>query len=104
MPDPAPRSPARLLWPLLIALLAVLAIIFMLNPSGDTDEPGVSDPIVLEDFGEPVAPADPLDFSDVPPPPDVGDQAGPPVERQPTETPLPMPAPAVPGQPAAPAQ
>lgn len=100
MPDPRPGSNARLLWPLLIGLLLVLLVIWMLSPSGDTTEPGVEDPIVMEDPALPGAPdADPLDLGDVPPPVEGALADGPPVDRQPTETPLPMPAPAAPGQP-----
>lgn len=104
MPDPAPRSNARLLWPLLIALLLVLTIIWMLSPSGDTAEPGVDDPIVIEDPSLPAADIDALDLDRAPPPPEDELTDGPPVDREPAETPLPVPAPAAPGQPAPPPQ
>jgi len=38
---------------MVLALLAVLVLVFILNPSGDTDTPGVNDPIVIDDFTDP---------------------------------------------------
>ena len=42
---------SRMLWPLIIALFAVIFAIVMLSPSGDRDGT-VQDPIVIEDTGE----------------------------------------------------
>lgn len=54
MADPT-RSTGKWLWPLLIALLAILLLVWLLNPSGDT-EGQVEDPIVTPEFGESPAP------------------------------------------------
>lgn len=55
-PAPAPyQSKSRWLWPMVIALLAVLVLVFMLSPSGDRDDPGVEDPIVIDDVSDPAA-------------------------------------------------
>jgi len=53
--DPAPRSKSKLLWPLVIALLAVLLLIWFISPSGDRDAPGVEDPIVTGELADPAA-------------------------------------------------
>lgn len=50
-PATNPNSPrSKWLWPTLIALLGMLAIIVLFNPSGDGDGT-VEDPIVIEDMG-----------------------------------------------------
>jgi hypothetical protein len=51
----SPRTTGKWLWPLLIALLAIILLVWLLNPSGDT-EGQVEDPIVTPEFGEPAAP------------------------------------------------
>jgi hypothetical protein len=57
MADPVPsRTSGKWLWPLVIALLAIILVIWMLNPSGDTDEGQVEDPIVTPELAEPAAP------------------------------------------------
>lgn len=62
MADPTPSGPRNWLWPLLIALLGVLLLVWLLNPSGDEDTGAVEDPIVTPDLGEPTANAPaPLD-------------------------------------------
>jgi hypothetical protein len=57
MADQVPsRTAGKWLWPLVIALLAVLLLIWLLNPSGDRDEGQVEDPIVTPELGEEPAP------------------------------------------------
>lgn len=57
MADPAPtRTTGKWLWPLLIALLAILLLIWLFSPSGDTDEAQVEDPIVTPELGQEAAP------------------------------------------------
>ena len=51
MADPTSR-PAKWLWPLIIALLAVLLLIWLFNPAGEGDAE-VEDPIVTGDVSEP---------------------------------------------------
>ncbi|QDH34414.1 hypothetical protein [Porphyrobacter sp. YT40] len=46
-PQP-PRN--KWLWPAVIALMGVLAVVVIINPAGDTDGT-VEDPIVIEDTG-----------------------------------------------------
>lgn len=55
MADPAPTcSSGKWLWPVVIALLALLLLFWLLNPSGDrTGE--VEDPIVTGDVADPGA-------------------------------------------------
>lgn len=62
-PEPAPRSPSKWLWPTVIALLAVLLLIWLMSPSGDRDDPGVNDPIVTGDMSDPAMeePLGPMD-------------------------------------------
>lgn len=55
MADPVSNGPRKWLWPLLIALLAVLLLIWFLNPSGNEDDTAVEDPIVTGDLSEPAA-------------------------------------------------
>ena len=52
MADPLNPQPPRnkWLWPAVIALMGVLAIVVIINPAGDTDGT-VEDPIVIEDTG-----------------------------------------------------
>ncbi|WP_086608982.1 hypothetical protein [Erythrobacter donghaensis] len=52
MADPLNPQPPRnkWLWPAVIALMGVLAIVVMIDPSGDGDGT-VEDPIVIEDTG-----------------------------------------------------
>ena len=52
MADPLNPQPPRnkWLWPTVIALMGVLAIVVIINPAGDTDGT-VEDPIVIEDTG-----------------------------------------------------
>lgn len=53
MADPINPQPTgkKWLWPLIIALFAVVLLIVLLNPSGERDGT-VQDPIVMEDTGE----------------------------------------------------
>ena len=80
MAEPTSR-PAKWLWPLIIALLAVLLLIWLFNPAGDEDTGQVEDPIVTGDMAEPAAPdagslelAEPIPAEQAPepvaPPPD----------------------------------
>lgn len=64
MADPVPtRTTGKWLWPVLIALLAIILLIWLFSPSGDTDEAQVEDPIVTPELGEEPAPAaDELDL------------------------------------------
>lgn len=56
MADPVPsRTTGKWLWPLLIALLAILLLIWLFSPSGDR-EGEVGDPIVTGELAEPAAP------------------------------------------------
>ena len=56
MADPVPsRTTGKWLWPLLIALLAILLLIWLFSPSGDR-EGEVDDPIVTGELAEPAAP------------------------------------------------
>ena len=56
MADPSPsRTTGKWLWPLLIALLAILLLIWLFSPSGDR-EGEVDDPIVTGELAEPAAP------------------------------------------------
>lgn len=52
---PPPRSGANWLWIILIALLGILLIVWLLDPSGDTDDGAVEDPIVMPDPAAPAA-------------------------------------------------
>lgn len=55
MADPVPtRSSSKWLWPVLIAMLALLLLFWLLNPSGDRTG-AVDDPIVIDDVSEPGA-------------------------------------------------
>lgn len=105
MADPAPRSNSKWLWPLVIALLAVLLLIWFISPSGDRDDPGVEDPIVTGELADPAAEegAGPLGQGlpgeGAPDPaaggePVEGRQSAPEVDTQPTEAvAVPPPAP-----------
>ena len=53
-PPPPPTGP-NWLWITLIALLAILLIVWLVNPSGDRDEAGIDDPIVMPDPAAPDA-------------------------------------------------
>ena len=56
MADPVPsRTTGKWLWPLLIALLAILLLIWLFSPSGDR-EGEVGDPIVTGELAEPAGP------------------------------------------------
>ena len=56
MADPSPsRTTGKWLWPLLIALLAILLLIWLFSPSGDR-EGEVDDPIVTGELAEPAGP------------------------------------------------
>ena len=55
MADPVPpRASARWLWPAVIAVLAILLLVWAFSPSGDRDT-AVEDPIVIEDVADPAA-------------------------------------------------
>ncbi len=91
MADPdIPGSRAKWFWLLAIVLLAVLTLVWLFNPSGNEDEPGVEDPITTGDLTEPVpAGADTVDQPIVPgaPPAEEGTStlpAEPPLETEPT--------------------
>ena len=61
MADPA-GSRAKWIWIVLLAVLAVLALVWLLDPSGEEDEAGLEDPIVSGNLAEPAAePAEPLE-------------------------------------------
>ena len=48
----------RWLWPIVIVVLAILLLIVLFSPSGDTEDPQVEDPIVTPEFQDPAeAPA-----------------------------------------------
>ena len=52
---PPPRTGPNWLWIAVIALLAILLIVWLVNPSGDTDDAMVEDPIVVPDPAAPDA-------------------------------------------------
>ena len=56
MADPSPsRTTGKWLWPVLIALLAIITLIWLFSPSGDR-EGEVGDPIVTGELAEPAGP------------------------------------------------
>ena len=56
MADPSPsRTTGKWLWPVLIALLAIILLVVMFSPSGDR-EGEVGDPIVTGELAEPAGP------------------------------------------------
>lgn len=52
---PPPRTGPNWPWIIVIALLAILLIVWLVNPSGDRDEAGIEDPIVVPDPAVPGA-------------------------------------------------
>lgn len=69
MADPTPSGPRKWLWPLLIALLAVLLLVWLFNPSGNEDTGAVEDPIVTPELEADATQTQTGRAVDTPPPP-----------------------------------
>lgn len=98
------RSNSKWLWPLVIALLAVLTLVWLVSPSGNLDQPGVDDPIVTGALADPdatgaVAPAEIEMPGHGAPDPAVGDEPADPMEGAPAVDRQPAEAIAVPATP-----
>lgn len=98
------RSNSKWLWPLVIALLAVLTLVWLASPSGDRDQPGVEDPIVTgsladSDAMSAVDPAEVAMPGHGAPDPAAGDGPADPMEDAPAVSRQPVDAIAVPPAP-----
>ena len=55
MAEPIQPRTTKWLWPAILAILIILLIAILFNPTGDPDEVGVQDPIVTGDIADPTA-------------------------------------------------